>query len=100
MNKGFIFTLDAILALGIVLVLVSGIGIYFSIKPEMEYRNAHSQAEDGMELLSMQVRELGAYADLKSDNLTESPNQTVLELIGSLCVSNNTGEARNVTKEV
>ncbi|MFB6088388.1 MAG: VWA domain-containing protein [Candidatus Aenigmatarchaeota archaeon] len=100
MNKGFIFTLDAILALGLVLVLVGGIGIYFSIKPEMEYRNAHSQAEDGMELLSMQVRELGTYVDLKNDNLTESPNQTVLELIGSLWVSNKTEEARNVTKEV
>ncbi|MFB6075846.1 MAG: VWA domain-containing protein [Candidatus Aenigmatarchaeota archaeon] len=100
MEKGFIFTLDAILAFGLVLVIVSGIGIYFTIKPEMEYRNVHSQAEDGMELLSMQVRELEVYIDLENKNLTESPNQTILELIGSLWVSNKTEEARNVTKEV
>ncbi|MBI5354853.1 MAG: hypothetical protein HZB68_00165 [Candidatus Aenigmarchaeota archaeon] len=51
MRKGIIFTLDAILAMGLVLALIGFTGIYFSITPEIRYRNAYVNAEDSMQLL-------------------------------------------------
>lgn len=89
MVKGIFFTLDSVLALSVILIIISGIGIYYTVTPELEYRTLHSGAEDAMQTLSQSTV---SYEGLPA-------NQTALEAIGTLWVTGNRTEARNLTKD-
>ena len=92
--KGLIFYLDAIMALILALVIISGIGIYYSIEPELKYKTVHAEAEDVMQLLSQKVNatELGI-----SENYTD---KSFLEVIGTLWLNGNHTEATQVAADV
>ena len=90
--KGLIFYLDAVLALVLALSIIAGVGIYYTIEPEMEYRTVQSEAEDTMQLMSQRVNisELGL-----PENYT---NKTYLETIGTLWVNGNHTKATEVAR--
>lgn len=89
-----IFYLDAIMALLLALVVVSGIGIYYSIEPELQYKTIHAEAEDMMQLLSQKV-------DADELGLPENySDKSYLEVIGTLWLNGNETEARNVAADL
>lgn len=88
--KGMIFYLDAIMALVLALVIVGGVGVYYSIEPELEYKTIHTEAEDIMQLMSQEINntELGL-----DENYTD---KSYLEAIGTLWLNGNRTKAREV----
>lgn len=103
-RKGVIFTLDSIISVGLVIALIGFMGIYFSITPEIRYRNVYSNAEDSMQLLSkLTVRDVQPKVqDLIDDKfiLEEDYNKTIIELIGTFWVSGNSSQAANLTRKI
>ncbi len=91
--KGLIFYLDATLALVLMIAVVAGIGVYYTIEPELEYRTIQAEAEDLMQLMSqkMNATEFGL-----PDNYT---NKTFLEAVGTLWVEGNQSKAREVVND-
>jgi|GEM_PF-3055596 len=88
--KGLIFYFDAILALILTIVIISGIGIYYTIEPELKYRTIQAEAEDMMQLMSQKV-------NVTETGLPENyTDKTFLEVIGTLWLNENYTEATNL----
>ncbi|MFP4634119.1 MAG: vWA domain-containing protein [Candidatus Aenigmatarchaeota archaeon] len=80
-DKGIFFSLDALLALVAILMVVGGVGVYYSVTPELEYRDKHTEAEDLMSFLSNtkagEVEGIEEYVD------EDDEDKSLLELVGS-----------------
>ncbi len=92
--KGLIFYLDAILAIVLALVVISGVGIYYSIEPELKYKTIHMEAED---LMQLTTRKINATEYGIPENYT---NKTFLEVIGTLWLYENYTEATYLAEEL
>ncbi|MFP4045778.1 MAG: VWA domain-containing protein [Candidatus Aenigmatarchaeota archaeon] len=97
-KKGIFFSLDAILAIVILISVVGGLGLYYTVTPQLKYSSLHSSSEDAMTVLSTaRVGDTGLRN--KSYVQEEDYNKTVLQLIGTLWVSGETERAKNVTSQ-
>lgn len=99
-KKGIFFSLDAVLALGVALAVIGGVGVHYTLTPELKYQGLHSEAEDLMSVLST-TRAQNIERVKKLDYVKEEDyNKTLLELIGSLWASGNKTASRNLTRTV
>ncbi|HDJ96735.1 MAG TPA: hypothetical protein ENG45_01540 [Candidatus Aenigmarchaeota archaeon] len=108
MKKGIIFTMDSVLALGMLLVLalfVASFGLMTS-RSEREYQQLNFLAKDAIQLLSTmevwEAKEKPTINNLISKGVikNEDMNKTLLDLIGTLWEMKNYSLAENVTREV
>ena len=92
--KGIVFYIDALMALILAVAIISGIGVYYTIEPEIKYRTVQSEAEDIMQLLTREINttELGLPENYSG--------KTYLDAIGTLWVSGNTTKAEEVADHV
>lgn len=108
MKKGFIFTIDAMIALSIVIIIIltSGFVKFETILPEKNYEKLNYIADDTMNMLAfLQVYEIQNKPTIKSlindGTLNERDlNKTVLDLIASFWYKGNRTIAGNISKEV
>ncbi len=108
MRKGIVFTLDAIIALLIILLLLTGFLFLRekSMRPEIKYERINYLAKDVSRILSeLKIGEAKNFPTIKKliedDVITEKDlNSTLLDLIGSFWSSGNYTLARNITKEI
>ncbi|MFP4116757.1 MAG: vWA domain-containing protein [Candidatus Aenigmatarchaeota archaeon] len=97
-RKGVFFSLDAILALTVIITIVGGIGVYYSVVPELEYRGKHAEAEDIMSFLSnTDAGEISAVDEYVDESNEDS---SLLELVGSYWVSDNKTAAEDILETV
>ncbi len=97
-KRGVFFSLDAVLALGLIIAVVGGLGFYYSIAPEMDYRDKHSEAEDIMSFISnSKADEIDGIDGYTNETRTGS---TVLELIGSHWAAGETQAVEDITAAV
>lgn len=105
-KKGIVLTMDALFALA--LLLISAIFIIMFLARPPSLQSPGSEAAGGVmaALKSMRMNELDGnprypYANQVIDsNLTSQFNQTVIEAIADLYLSNRMGEARNLSGEM
>ncbi|MCD6477473.1 MAG: hypothetical protein J7K87_00530, partial [Candidatus Aenigmarchaeota archaeon] len=91
--KGFVFSLDAILALGVTIGLIGLIGLHYTIVPQLRYSTIQSDAEDDMQILSGEV-------NVTKFNLPQSfEGETFLEAIGTMWLEGNKTRAMNLTRD-
>ncbi len=108
MKKGFIFTMDAMIALSvmIMIVLTAAFVRFETILPEKRYEKLNYMAEDTMNLLEyLEVHEIQDTSTIK--DLIESGelekrdlNKTVLDLIASFWYKGNYSVAENISRDV
>ncbi|HEX68823.1 MAG TPA: hypothetical protein ENG10_00815, partial [Candidatus Bathyarchaeota archaeon] len=108
MRKGIVFTLDAILALLIILLLLTGFLFLRekSMKPEIKYERINYLAKDVSRILSeLKISEAKNFPTIKKlieeGKITEKDlNSSLLDLVGSFWSSGNYSLAKNITKEI
>jgi hypothetical protein len=108
MKKGFIFTMDAMIALSIVIIIIltSAFVKFETILPEKTYEKLNYIAEDTMNMLAyLQVYEIQDKPTIKSlinDGVLDERdlNKTVLDLIASFWYKNNRTIAENISRDV
>ena len=108
LRKGFVFSLDALIALSIILILIGGFILlkHQSLVPEKKYEQMSYIASDLMNVLAelrvYEVKDKPTISSLiESRVLTQADlNRTLLDLIGSFWGSKNYSIASNITKEV
>lgn len=86
--------MDALLALVLLFGIIGSLGVYYTVIPELEYRDKHTEAEDVMTYLA-------TYSAADVDELEEYTNdtqETILELIGSYWTSGNVSVAEDIAK--
>jgi len=92
--KGFVFSLDAILALGMTLAVIGILGVYYTIEPQLKYTTMHSEAEDSMQILSNRVNA----TELNLPD--EFDGKSALDVIGTLWLEGNKTDAGNLTEKL
>ncbi len=96
-KSGIFFSLDAVLALTAAFVIIGSLGVYYTVAPEMDYRDKHADSEDIMAFLLNthpdDVEGIEVYANQTDDG-------SILELIGSFWASGNISAAEDITKTV
>jgi ribosomal protein S19 len=108
MKRGFIFTIDAMIALGILVIIVITTSFvkFETILPEKEYEKLNYVADDTMDLLSyLRVEEVQDKPTIRrlveEGILTERDlEKSVLDLIASFWYKGNETIAWNITEEV
>lgn len=106
--KGFVFSLDAIISLSVVVLLIFSFLLirYQTLIPEKKYEQLSYIASDAINVLAeLKVGEIKDNPIVKnlieSGNLSEKDfNRNVLDFIGSLWVSGNYSGAENIAKEI
>ncbi len=109
MKRAFVFSLDALAAVGLLFVLtafLSSLSISYST-PELRYQALYYTGKDAMNVL--ETAKLSSVIDLLSENYTDNCNitgddmdKTILDVLGYLWVQNNTVLnqcAENLTNE-
>jgi len=108
MRKGFIFTMDAMIAISIVIIIIitSAFVEFEMILPEKRYERLNYIADDTMNLLAyLEVRNIQDKPTInrliEDGVLTEIDlNKTVLDLIASFWYKENKTIAENISREV
>lgn len=106
--KGFVFSLDAIISLSVVILLVSSFLLirYQTLLPEKKYEQLSYIASDAINVLAelkvYEIRDNPIVKNLiESGNLSEKDfDRSVLDLIGTLWVSGKPSEAESIAKEI
>ena len=106
--KGFIFTMDAMIAISLAIVMLTIIGMmgYETLLPEKEYERLDYRADDVMNLLTyLKVNEvkdkLTISKLINQGNLSERDlNRSVLDLIATFWYKNESEVAENISKEI
>ena len=107
MKKGFVFTMDVLIGLGIIIIIFIFSSLEFSsVLPEKKYQKLNFVAEDTMDLLiHLQVKDVRDKPTIvqliKEGVITEKyMDKSVLDLIAGFYYMNNKTIAANITQEV
>lgn len=108
MKKGFIFTMDAMIALSVMIIIVLSVAFvkFETILPEKTYERLNFIADDTMNLLAhlevYEVQDTQTISKLKADgNITKRDlNKTVLDLIASFWYKGEYDTAWNISEDI
>ncbi len=108
MKKGFIFTMDAMIALSVIIMIILTVAFveFETILPEKRYEKLNLMADDTMNLLeyleAYEVKETPTIKSLieKGELEKRDLNKTVLDLIASFWYKGNYSIAENISKDV
>jgi len=108
MRKGFIFTMDAMIAISIVIMMIITTTFvrFETILPEKKYERLNYMADDTMNLLAyLEVRDIQDKPTInrliENGVLTDMDmNKTVLDLIASFWYAENKTIAENISREI
>lgn len=106
--KGYVFTIDSIIALGFVVIIIFSFFLlsYQSFLPERGYESLNILARDTRDVLNElkvdDVKEKPTFSRQISDGLItpDDLDRTVLDIIGSFWISGNQTIAKNMTSEI
>ncbi len=99
--KGYYFTFDALIAVGLIITLLVVMPLLYVGKPEKEQLNTYS--EDLAKILStIKVNEIDNdyITELINNGSVRNDNSTILELIGEFWATGNTDIAKNIAENI
>ncbi len=108
MKRGFIFTMDAMIALSVMIMIILTIAFvsFETVLPEKKYEKLNFVADDMMNLLAhlevYEVQDTSTIEDLigKGEIAKRDLNKTVLDLIASFWYKGNYTIAENISRDV